>query len=57
MGKVKKLLTKDNCHILSIEEQRAIKGGFILCNCGTGIIYFVETVADCEKLCEIIKLK
>ena len=56
MGKVKELLTKDNCHILSIEELKAIKGGLIFCNCGNGTFYFAETVAECEKLCEKMQL-
>lgn len=55
MDKVKELLMKKECHVLSVEEQKELKGGLIMCDCGTGTIYFVETVAECEKWCKMIK--
>ncbi len=52
MDKVKELLTKENCHILSIEEQKAIKGGLFFCDCGDGPGKYVETIEECLSWCE-----
>ena len=52
MKKIKEMKEKIDCHVMSNEELKAIRGGAFKCYCGGTTYIMVESIEECWEYCE-----